>query len=173
MPLDNLDLVLTFGSFCAIVKKLEVMRGDISSLLVIISVVDRELFIPDLVPDPTVEKFRIRFRIHIRTRIQNIFSSVKKIGTKFCLFNVGNSIVAQKVLITVVFIFYLEKFILCLRTLSVHFISDPYPNSGPDSEPAPECITDPVPLRQKVPDLVLGPDPQHCFLPSYTSSVLW
>jgi hypothetical protein len=56
MPLDNLDLVLTFWSFCAIVKKLEVMRGDISSLLVIISVV-RELFIPDLVPDPTVEKF--------------------------------------------------------------------------------------------------------------------
>ncbi len=29
------------------------MRGVISSLLVIISVVDRELFIPDLVPDPT------------------------------------------------------------------------------------------------------------------------
>jgi hypothetical protein len=55
------------------------MRGVISSLLVIISVVDRELFIPDLVPDPTVEKFRIRFRIHIRIRIQNIFSLVKKI----------------------------------------------------------------------------------------------
>jgi hypothetical protein len=52
------------------------MRGVISSLLVIISVVDQELFIPDLVPDPTVEIFRIR--IHIRIRIQNIFSSVKK-----------------------------------------------------------------------------------------------
>jgi hypothetical protein len=133
------------------------MRGVISSLLVIISVVHRELFIPDLVPDPTVEKFRIRFRIHIRLRIQHIFSSVKKkICTKFCLFNVGNNIVAQKVLIKFVFIFYLEKFILCLRTLSFHFISDPYPNPGPDSELAPECITDPVPLRQKAPDLVLG-----------------
>jgi hypothetical protein len=84
------------------------MRGVISSLLVMISVVDRELCILDLVPDPTVEKSRIRFRIHIRIRIQNIFSSVKKkICTKFCLFNVRNSIVAQKGLITFVFIFYL------------------------------------------------------------------
>ncbi len=136
------------------------MRGVISSLLVMISVVGNYLF-------------RIWSRIRLwkspvfgsgSTSGYGSSSVIKKICTKFCLFNVVNNIVAQKVLITFVFIFYHEKFILCLRTLSFHFISDPYPNPGPDSELAPECITDPVPLRQKVPDPVLGPDPQHTTL---------
>jgi hypothetical protein len=73
------------------------MRGVISSLLVIISVVDRELFIPDLVPDPTVEKFRILFLIHIRIRIQNIFSSVKKkIVQNFAFLMLGIALLPRK-----------------------------------------------------------------------------
>jgi hypothetical protein len=80
------------------------MRGVISSLLVMISVVDRELFIPDLVPDPTVEKSRIRFRSG-STSGYGSSSVIKKICTKFCLFNVVNNIVAQKVLDHICFYF--------------------------------------------------------------------
>ncbi len=74
--------------------------------------------------------FRIRFWFRIRpwksfggSRPYLALFSNKKFCSKSCLFNVGRSIVARKVVILIFFDFLLTKLILCLwELLSSHFV---------------------------------------------------